>query len=82
MYAYLNNLEWFCVCMCMYVCMNVCTQRIRQLEGSSRGLIGNIRQQAEKHVAELTNLREQIQVRTVLTANAKLYVCALDSRRV
>jgi hypothetical protein len=37
-------------------------QRIRQLEGSSKGLIGNIRQQAEKHVAELTNLREQIQV--------------------
>ena len=57
----------------MYVCM----QRIRQLEGSSRGLIGNIRQQAEKHVAELTNLREQIQVRTVFIA-----IAALDSRRV
>ncbi len=37
-------------------------ERIRQLEGNSRGLIGNIRQQAERHVAELTNLREQIQV--------------------
>mmetsp|Transcript_27992 Transcript_27992/g.39814 ORF Transcript_27992/g.39814 Transcript_27992/m.39814 type:complete len:989 (+) Transcript_27992:106-3072(+) len=37
-------------------------ERIRQLEGSSKGLIGNIRQQAEKHVAELTNLREQIQI--------------------
>lgn len=38
-------------------------ERIRQLEGNSKGLIGNIRQQAERHVAELTNLREQIQVR-------------------
>jgi kinesin family protein 5 len=37
-------------------------ERIRQLEGNSKGLIGNIRQQAERHVAELTNLREQIQV--------------------
>jgi predicted nucleic acid-binding Zn-ribbon protein len=36
--------------------------RIKQLEGSSRGLISNIRQQAERHVAELTHLREQIQV--------------------
>ena len=70
------------LCMYVYVCMNVCMQRIRQLEGSSRGLIGNIRQQAEKHVAELTNLREQIQVRTVFTAIAELYVCALDNRRV
>ena len=50
--------------MCMYVCC-MYEQRIRQLEGSSRGLIGNIRQQAEKHVAELTNLREQIQVRWI-----------------
>jgi hypothetical protein len=40
-------------------------ERIRQLEGNSKGLIGNIRQQAERHVAELTNLREQIQVRNV-----------------
>ena len=37
-------------------------ERIKQLEGSSRGLIGNIRQQAERHVAELTHLREQMQV--------------------
>jgi hypothetical protein len=40
-------------------------ERIRQLEGNSKGLIGNIRQQAERHVAELTNLREQIQVHAV-----------------
>jgi kinesin family protein 5 len=38
-------------------------ERIDQLEGNSRGLISNIRQQAERHVAELTALREQIQVR-------------------
>ena len=37
-------------------------ERIRQLEGNSRGLIGNIRQQAERHVAELTHLREQMTV--------------------
>jgi predicted nucleic acid-binding Zn-ribbon protein len=37
-------------------------ERIRQLEGSSRGLISNIRQQAERHVAELTHLREQMTV--------------------
>lgn len=37
-------------------------ERIRQLEGNSRGLTGSMRQQAERHVAELTNLREQIQV--------------------
>lgn len=36
-------------------------ERIRQLEGSSRSLIGNIRAQAERHVAELGTLREQIQ---------------------
>jgi kinesin family protein 5 len=41
-------------------------ERIRQLEGNSRGLISNIRQQAERHVAELTHLREQMTVRTVL----------------
>jgi kinesin family protein 5 len=37
-------------------------ERIRQLEGNSRGLISNIRQQAERHVAELTHLREQMTV--------------------
>ena len=37
-------------------------ERIRQLEGNSRGLISNIRQQAERHVGELTHLREQMQV--------------------
>ena len=37
-------------------------ERIRQLENNSRSLTGNMRSQAEKHVAELTNLREQIQV--------------------
>eukprot|EP01038_Epipyxis_sp_PR26KG_P007193 gene7193-9811_t len=36
-------------------------ERIKQLEGNAKGLIGNIRQQAERHVSELTNLREQIQ---------------------
>lgn len=37
-------------------------ERIKQLESNSRGLTGNMRQQAERHVAELTSLREQIQV--------------------
>jgi kinesin family protein 5 len=37
-------------------------ERIKQLESNSRGLTGNMRQQAERHVAELTNLREQIQI--------------------
>lgn len=37
-------------------------ERIRQLEGNGKLLIGNIRQQAERHVSELTQLREQIQV--------------------
>lgn len=47
-------------------------ERIRQLEGSSRGMIGNIRSQAERHVSELTQLREQIQV------NIKLFhLCTL-----
>lgn len=36
-------------------------ERIRQLEGNSRSLIGNIRQQAEKHLAEVNTFREQIQ---------------------
>lgn len=37
-------------------------ERIRQLENNSRGLIGNIRQQSERYLAELATLREQIQV--------------------
>lgn len=37
--------------------------RIRQLESSSRGIISNIRQQAEKYIAELETYRNQIQVR-------------------
>ena len=37
-------------------------ERIRQLESNSKGMIGNIRQQAEKHMTELSNMREQIQV--------------------
>lgn len=37
-------------------------ERIRQLEGSTRTMTGNMRQQAERHIAELTSLREQIQV--------------------
>jgi kinesin family protein 5 len=37
-------------------------ERIRQLENNSRGLVGNIRQQSERYLAELATLREQIQV--------------------
>ena len=37
-------------------------ERIKQLEGNSRGLTSSMRAQAERHVAELSNLREQIQV--------------------
>lgn len=37
-------------------------ERIRMLEGNARTLIGNIRSQAEKHVAELAILKEHIQV--------------------
>ena len=37
-------------------------ERIKQLEGNSRGLTSSMRTQAERHVAELSNLREQIQV--------------------
>lgn len=38
-------------------------ERIRQLENNAKSVTGNLRQQAERHVAELSNLREQIQVR-------------------
>ena len=37
-------------------------ERIKQLESNSRGLTGTLRAQAERHVTELTNLREQIQI--------------------
>ena len=36
-------------------------ERIRQLEQSSRSIVGNMRGQAERHVADLTHLKEQIQ---------------------
>lgn len=38
-------------------------ERIKQLEVNAKGLTSNIRQQAERHIAELTDLRESIQVR-------------------
>ena len=47
-------------------------ERIKQLEGNSRGLISNIRQQAERHVAELTHLREQMQVQCYCTLHTLL----------
>ncbi len=37
-------------------------ERIKQLENTSRGMTGDMRQQAERQVAELMNMREQIQV--------------------
>jgi hypothetical protein len=37
-------------------------ERIRHLEVNAKGLTSNIRQQAERHITELTDLREQIQV--------------------
>eukprot|EP01031_Cornospumella_fuschlensis_P022952 gene22952-27931_t len=36
-------------------------ERIRQLESNSKTLVGNIRQQAERHVAELANVKDSIQ---------------------
>mmetsp|Transcript_7327 Transcript_7327/g.12302 ORF Transcript_7327/g.12302 Transcript_7327/m.12302 type:complete len:883 (-) Transcript_7327:214-2862(-) len=36
-------------------------ERIKQLEVNAKGLTSNIRQQAERHIAELTDLRESIQ---------------------
>ena len=41
-------------------------ERIRQLEQNSRSLTANMRLQAERHVSELTNLRDQIQVNNLL----------------
>jgi hypothetical protein len=49
-------------------------ERIRQLETSSRSLTSNMRNQAERHVSELTCLREQIQVRDGASVRA---VCAI-----
>ena len=40
--------------------------RIKQLETSGRALVGTMRQQAERHVNELTYLREQVQVNQIL----------------
>ena len=37
-------------------------ERIRQLESNSRAVSASMRLQAERHVAELSNLREQILV--------------------
>jgi kinesin family protein 5 len=36
--------------------------RIKQLETSGRSLVGNMKQQSERHLQELVYLREQIQV--------------------
>lgn len=36
-------------------------ERIRQLESNSKALTQNLRQQADRHISELTTLREQIQ---------------------
>jgi len=36
-------------------------ERIRQLEQNSRAVTGQMRSQAERHISELTNLRDQIQ---------------------
>lgn len=38
-------------------------ERITQLELNAKSLTSNIRQQAERYIAELSDLREQIQVR-------------------
>lgn len=43
-------------------------ERIKQLELNAKGLTANLRQQAERHVGELTNLREQIQVTAIKNA--------------
>lgn len=58
-------------------------ERIRQLENNSRGLIGNIRQQSERYLAELATLREQIQVRVVftLTSIGSILNCSSVSTR-
>lgn len=40
--------------------------RIRQLEGNAKGLIKNVRLQAERHAAELSHLKEAIMVQFYL----------------
>lgn len=52
-------------------------ERIRQLETNARTVSGSMRQQAERHVAELSNLREQIQVRNVF-----IFLFSLSSHRL
>lgn len=37
-------------------------ERIRQVEDSTRGLMTTMRQQTSRHAAELTYLREQVEV--------------------
>jgi hypothetical protein len=37
-------------------------ERIRQVEDSARGLMTTMRQQTSRHAAELTYLREQVEV--------------------
>jgi kinesin family protein 5 len=37
-------------------------ERIKQLETNAKGLTANLRQQAERHISELTSLRENIEV--------------------
>ena len=44
-------------------------ERISHLENNSRAVSSNMRQQAERHVAELSNLREQINVSVILSQN-------------
>ena len=53
-------------------------ERIKQLENSGRGLVSTMRQQAERHVSELSYLREQVQVRV----DVDLYVCTYVFIRV
>ena len=52
-------------------------ERIRQLEFNSRSVSGTMRQQAERHVAELSNLREHIQVRYYLWSEVYLSTAKL-----
>eukprot|EP01041_Mallomonas_annulata_P004457 gene4457-8880_t len=53
-------------------------ERIRQLEHNSRALTANMRSQAERHISELTNLRDQIQ-NLRLEHQQKLDTKAVDS---
>lgn len=40
-------------------------ERIKQLEAGGRTLMGSMKQQGERHVADLTALREQLNVREI-----------------